>query len=79
MGNLLIQVVAIYLPLIFYIFCIVDCIWGDWVIGQCSKTCGGGIQIDSREKLQEDLFGGEPCDGDSTRQTECNTEECPGM
>ena len=79
MENILVQVLVICLIVILYIFCIVDCKWGDWVIGKCSKTCGGGVQIDSREKLQEELFGGEPCDGVSTRQSECNTDECPGM
>jgi len=47
------------------------------VIGECSKTCGGGVQIDSREKLQEELYGGNPCEGDATRQGDCNIEECP--
>ena len=78
MGNFLMQVVAICLIVTFYILCIVDCKWGDWVIDECSKTCGGGVQIDSREKIQEDLFGGKPCKGNSTRQGECNTDECPG-
>ena len=55
-----------------------DCEWGDWVVGECSMECGGGIQIDFRDKIQEELFGGKPCEGDATRETECNNEECPG-
>ena len=57
----------------------VDCVWGDWVEGKCSKECGGGIQIDFRKKNQEELFGGNPCDGEPTREVECNTNECPGL
>ena len=80
MRNFLIQVVEICLIVSFYIFCIVDCKWGDWTIGKCSKTCGGGVQVDSRDKLQEELFRGKPCDGNSTRHRECNTDrECPGI
>ena len=45
--------------------------------GECSKTCGGGVQIDSRGKHQEALFGGEECEGEATRQGECNTDQCP--
>ena len=58
--------------------CIVDCKWGDWVIKECTKTCGAGVQIDSRERFQEELFGGQPCGGSSTRQRECNTDDCAG-
>ena len=78
-GNFLITFVAICLIVIFYMICIVDCKWGDWVIVECSKTCGSGFQIDSRQKLQEELFGGKPCEGNSTRQRECNTDKCPGI
>ena len=67
------------MSVVFYILSIVDCKWGEWVIEQCSKSCGGGVQIDSRENIQEQMFGGKPCDGNSTRQNECNTEECPGI
>jgi hypothetical protein len=48
------------------------------VIEECSKTCGGGVQIDSREKFQEELFGGKACEGILTRERKCNTDECPG-
>ena len=56
----------------------VDCKWGDWIIGECSKECGGGVQIDIREKIQEELFGGKPCDGEYNRELDCNTNSCPG-
>ena len=79
MMNSLEQGVAISLIFNFYMLCIVDCIWENWVIGECSENCGGGFQIDSRKKLQKELYGGNPCAGNSTRQIECNTDECPGM
>ena len=61
-----------------YIFVAVDCQWNEWEIGECSKTCGKGVQIDTREKLEEEQFGGEPCTGEATRQKDCNVGKCPG-
>ncbi len=46
--------------------------------GECSVTCGGGVQTDSREMYLEQ-FGGNPCEGEPTRQVECSTNECPGI
>ena len=40
------------------------------------KTFSG---TDIREKTQVELFGGQPCDGEPTLETECNTDECPGI
>ena len=60
------------------IFVAVDCQWNEWEIGECSKTCGKGVQIDTREKLEEEQFGGEPCTGEATRQKNCNVGKCPG-
>ena len=61
----------------FFSLSLVDCIWGAWVPGTCSKTCGNGILIDTRQKLQEQNFGGAPCKGEPTRQTDCLIEDCP--
>ena len=64
----------------FYTICLVDCKWDNWSEWEdCSKSCGGGVQIASRGKLQEDLFGGKPCDSESTRQRNCNSGQCPSM
>ena len=60
-------------------FDLVDCEWGNWTIGECPVTCGGGIQIDTREKTQEELFGGVPCAGEATAEIECNNDPCPGI
>ena len=56
----------------------VDCKWGEWEIGECSKDCGGGVRLNLRQKTQEDLFGGEPCEGVATAEEDCNTHNCPG-
>ena len=64
----------------FYSFSLVDCEWEDWSEwGDCSKTCGGGVKTGSRGKLQEEQFGGIPCDGEATRQQDCNPDQCPSM
>jgi len=34
--------------------------------------------MENREKFQE-LFGGKPCEGESSRQTKCNINACPGI
>ena len=58
-------------------FYLVDCIWGEWVTGECSKTCGRGIRSDYREKLQIQLYGGIDCQGDGIRHEDCFIKECP--
>ena len=45
--------------------------------GKCSKTCGGGVHIDSRGKVIEASFGGAECEGEATRKGACNMDECP--
>ena len=62
-----------------YMFYLVDCVWDEWVTGECSKTCGHGIQTDSREERQPALFGGLPCDGEATQQSECFIKDCPSI
>ena len=60
-------------------FYLVDCVWNDWVTGTCSKTCGHGILVDTRDKLQEAMFNGTECDGEPTRQTNCSIADCPSI
>ena len=80
-GKLLFKVIRIFS--LHYLNILVDCEWDVWVIGECSKTCSNGnelengVQIDTRGKKQEALFGGEECEGEATRQGECNTDPCP--
>ena len=57
--------------------CIVNCKWGEWVLGDCSVDCGGGIQHNYREKIQEELFGG-TCEGEASGKEGCKEDPCPG-
>ena len=56
---------------------IVDCVWGDWVNGTCSKTCGGGIRTD-RRTIRQEAAGNGTCEGEPTKEEKCNPEKCPG-
>ena len=56
----------------------VDCKWGDWSFGECSKSCGGGIRLDTREKVIKVLNGGKDCSGPSNITENCNIHDCPG-
>ena len=60
-------------------FLIVNCEWGQWRFGACSKECGGGKRIDTREQEIEAAHGGEECTGLSAIEEDCNIQECPGI
>ncbi|XP_048736194.2 coadhesin-like [Ostrea edulis] len=50
--------------------------WGNWgAYKECSQTCGGGLQIRSRNCSAEN---GSFCVGDSISVSTCNTQICPG-
>uniref|UniRef100_A0A8C5K450 ADAM metallopeptidase with thrombospondin type 1 motif 8 n=1 Tax=Jaculus jaculus TaxID=51337 RepID=A0A8C5K450_JACJA len=50
--------------------------WGPW--GECSRTCGGGIQFSHREcKNPEPQNGGRYCLGRRAKYQSCHMEECP--
>ena len=57
---------------------IVHCEWNDWVQGSCSKSCGGGIRIDTRTESVSAKHGGNKCPGVSSMEVSCNDQECPG-
>ena len=59
---------------------LVNCEWNDWIIGDCSQSCGGGTRNLTRTINQTALYGGDECpDKDVTSIEEsCNVEECPG-
>ena len=61
----------------FYLFNLVDCVWDKWVNGTCSKTCGNGVLVNTRVKLQEEMFGGAACEGEPTEETDCFIKQCP--
>ena len=57
---------------------LVDCVWDEWEIGECSKSCGGGNRTNVRIPKVEAKHGGEECQGESETTEECNTLSCPG-
>ena len=61
----------------FEIHNVVHCEWDDWVIGKCSKSCGGGMQKQTRKVKHEAQFGGEDCPGKHTLEISGNVQECP--
>ncbi|XP_054979029.1 A disintegrin and metalloproteinase with thrombospondin motifs 4 [Sorex araneus] len=50
--------------------------WGPW--GDCSRTCGGGVQFSSRDCTRPvPRNGGKYCEGRRTRFRSCHTQDCP--
>ncbi|XP_063001924.1 A disintegrin and metalloproteinase with thrombospondin motifs 4 [Elgaria multicarinata webbii] len=49
--------------------------WGPW--GDCSRSCGGGVQYSTREcDKPVPRNGGKYCEGKRTQYRSCNTEDC---
>ena len=60
-------------------FWFLDCQWSTWrKVGQCSKSCGVGIQVLQRTVQVRAQNGGKPCVGESTKTENCNYHACPG-
>ena len=57
---------------------LVNCEWDEWKIGECDKTCGGGVQTKTRIQKSEAKYGGEECQGLANSTQECNLQDCPG-
>ena len=57
---------------------VVDCDWDDWQVGECDKSCGGGLFTKNRVPKVDEQYGGEACTGRSTVTESCNIQECPG-
>ena len=55
---------------------LVNCVWDDWQIGECSKTCAGGTRTNTRTKKVKEDHGGS-CPGEASLQETCNTQKCP--
>jgi len=53
----------------------VDCVWGEWKKGECSKSCGLGLRKDVRKKLVVEEHGG-TCEGKSSREKNCQLKPC---
>ena len=58
---------------------VVDCQWNKWKLGDCSKTCGGGIRTNTRTKKVLSAHGGDDCDGLASVNENCNVQACPGI
>ncbi|XP_028910958.1 A disintegrin and metalloproteinase with thrombospondin motifs 4, partial [Ornithorhynchus anatinus] len=52
--------------------------WGPWGLwGECSRTCGGGVQFSSRDCTRPvPRNGGKYCEGRRARFRSCNTQDC---
>ena len=63
----------------FYIY-IVDGGWSNWLVGNCSKLCGGGNKTKIRTcNNPAPSCGGNNCIGETVETVECNTNPCIGM
>ena len=58
--------------------CVVNCVWDQWIIGDCSVTCGEGTRTNTRIPKVAAQFGGDECDGTSFSTEKCRDQECPG-
>ena len=48
--------------------------WGEW--GVCSKSCGKGTRVRTREKDEEEKYGG-TCNDKFSEESACNIKSCP--
>jgi hypothetical protein len=57
--------------------CAVDCVaeWGQWT--PCSRSCGEGIQTNTRITTTHPNKYGRPCPTDVSKQQICNKHQCP--
>ena len=62
----------------FRIDCPAHCEWNDWIIGDCSQSCGGGNRTNIRTEKVAAEHGSDECEGDESVQESCNVQECPG-
>ena len=58
--------------------CVVNCVWDQWIIGDCSVTCGEGTRTNTRTQNETAQFGGDECDGSTSAIENCKEQECPG-
>ena len=56
----------------------IDCDWGSWEIGRCSRSCGGGNRKKTRVKKVKEHNGGKCRDQRKTQYENCNIDRCPG-
>ena len=63
---------------IYFIKIVVDCEWDEWQVGECDKTCGGGLFNKTRVPKVDEQHGGKACTDHSSVTESCNVQECPG-
>ena len=56
-----------------------DCQWDEWIIGDCSQTCGNSTKTLTRQFKVASANGGNACDGLSYATEPCFQRDCPGM
>ena len=73
------EILFFALSILFW-FCVepIHCEWDDWIIGECSQTCGTGTRVNTRTKKVLEEYGG-TCSGQASKTEECNTNPCPGI
>ena len=59
----------------------VDCVLSEWKnITKCTKSCGGGTQLEQKHILVPHDNNGKKCPNiPPTKTTNCNTHPCPGI
>ena len=58
--------------------CAIDCQLSEWTAqGDCSATCGGGNQTETRKVAAKPFHGGRACSTQLNRTVQCNREACP--
>ena len=59
---------------------IVDGGWSNWSVGNCSKSCGGGVKKKTRSCSNPlPSCGGDGCVGKTIETVDCNTMPCIGL
>ena len=56
-----------------------ECVWDEWQLGDCSKSCGGGMRIDTRKLKSKAVNGGYCNMNGDRRMVKCSTHSCPGI
>ena len=64
-------------PGIANIYNAVDCEWDDWIIGECTESCGGGTRTKHRTEKVSKAYGGAKCEGPDSIEETCNDLACP--
>lgn len=54
-----------------------NCVWSEWVDGDCSVSCGkGGTLMKTRKRSREPTFGGKACFGQDFEEAGCGEAPC---